>query len=170
MNLGQGITVVIALLMLTSLLPSFGVLVTYRAAQSWPTTSAIVEGADLPVNWKSGTVRAPIYCPFTYRYTVDDQQFRSDQVSFDDGLNSTNLDHRCLLLVQQGFPEVGDRISIFYAPGHPQKAVYLRVFPSESLRQIRFSGFVIAIMIALFVLGARQNRREQKARRVSNGN
>ncbi|THF68863.1 DUF3592 domain-containing protein [Deinococcus sp. Arct2-2] len=123
----------------------------YWTAVNWPPTTAIVERASLPANLHSGTMRNPQTCEFSYRYSVGGQEFQSGRAGFDDDSSGTSLDPRCRVLADHGLPRVGDRITVLYPLKHPERAVYLRVFPVEEARRFRFGIIVGAVIVAIFL-------------------
>ncbi len=125
-----------------------------RASKEWPATDGVVIRTEIQES--SGNSKKTYLGRVYYRYTVDGNEYKSNQRRFGDNVYSSN--HASAVEVTRNYPK-GKKVEVFYDPQQPSVAVLERGYGREMWIAV-FVGFVFTC-IGVSML-PRSYRRSQK--------
>lgn len=116
----------------------------YARARAWVTAPAVIA----TVSGQPGATS----CALSYTYEVNGQAYQGSKVSFvSSGVSVGRKPAGCILLEQHGYPGEGDAVQVKYDPAHPDRSVYLDVFPAMSV----WSVLICAVFVGVVILAVR---------------
>jgi len=118
---------------------SLSALLSYWEAKEWQWATGKVDYISQRPNLDA--------CSVSYSYQADGQIFKGERLAHVGyGVTYGKNRYACILLAEQGIPEIGDVIKVKFNPSAPQESVFIDAFPVSCMWTIIYINIGFGIL------------------------